>query len=162
MMLFILSYNYYRVSQVVFRKQLKRNKYIKSDVWYRKSTNKTFTRNWAHRSQCFSVKVILIKHCIIEQMMLIALTKLQLKMTLYYLVLALLNSSPSKKCKLEALPILRQSRFQLSNLDLVKRSNLAKIFKLNKLCKVVKNISNFNLLGKMGSRALNHLILSCL
>ena len=161
-MLFISSYSYCRVSRVVFRKQLKGNKHIKSDVWYRKSTDRTFTRNWAHRSQRFSAKVILMKHCIMEQMMLIALTKLQSKMTLRYPAPALLNSSPSKKRKLEALPTPGQSRFRLSNLDLVKRSNLAKTFKLDELCKVVKDISNSNLPGEMGSRALDHLILSCL
>ena len=83
-------------------------------------------------------------------------------MILHYPAPVLLNSSPIKKCKLKALPTAKQSRSQLSNQDLVKRSNLAKTFKLNKLYKVVNNISNFNFLGKMGLRALNHLILSYL
>jgi hypothetical protein len=94
--------------------------------------------------------------------MLIASTKLRSKMTLRYPAPALLNSSPIKKRKLEALPTAGQSRSQLSNQDLVKRSNLAKTFKLNELCKVVNDISNFDLPGEMGSRALDHLILSCL
>ena len=64
--------------------------------------------------------------------------------------------------KLEAPLIFKQSRSQLSNQDLVKRSNLTKIFKLDKLCKVFNNISDSNLLSKIDLRALNYLILSYL
>ena len=81
---------------------------------------------------------------------------------IHYLVLALSNSSPTKMYKLEVLPTLRQSRSQLFNQDLVKRSNLVKTFKLNKLCKVLNNISNSDFLGEINSKTLNHLILSCL
>ena len=77
-------------------------------------------------------------------------------------ILALLNSSPTKMHKLEAPLIFKQSRSQLSNQDLVKRSNLIKIFKLNKLYKVLNNISNSDFLGEMDLRALNYLILSYL
>ena len=72
------------------------------------------------------------------------------------------NSSPTKKRKLEAPPTPRQSRSQLSHQDLVKRSNLAKSFKLDELRKVLDDISDSDLPGEMDSRALDHLILSCL
>src|SRR6266702_3707827 len=68
-----------------------------------------------------------------------------IKSKIYYLVLVLLNNSLAKKHKLKAPPIPRQSRSQLFNQGLVKRSNLAKMFKLDELYKVFGNISNFDL-----------------
>ena len=81
---------------------------------------------------------------------------------IHHLVPALSNNSPTKKCKLETPPVFRQSRSQFFNQDIVKRSNLIKIFKLNKLCKVFNNISDSDFLSEMDIKALSHLILSCL
>ena len=85
-----------------------------------------------------------------------------IKNKLHHPVLALLNSSPTKMHKLKALPTLKQSRSQLSNQDLVKKNNLTKTFKLNKLYKVLNNISNSNLLNKIDLKTLDYLILNYL